>query len=64
MSEQDDLRTLFGRHPSGVGVLTVDANGQRLGLTIGSLVSLSLDPPLVGFSISRPSCHLPAMHVA
>ncbi len=58
MSEQDDLRTLFGRYPSGVGVLTVDANGQRLGLTIGSLVSLSLDPPLVGFGISREA----AMH--
>jgi flavin reductase (DIM6/NTAB) family NADH-FMN oxidoreductase RutF len=31
----------------------VDAGGQRLGLTIGSLVSLSLDPPLVGFAVSR-----------
>jgi flavin reductase (DIM6/NTAB) family NADH-FMN oxidoreductase RutF len=58
MSEQDDLRVLFGRYPAGVGVLTVDANGQRLGLTIGSLVSLSLEPPLVGFSISREA----AMH--
>jgi flavin reductase (DIM6/NTAB) family NADH-FMN oxidoreductase RutF len=58
MSEQDDLRSLFGRYPSGVGVLTVDADGQRLGLTIGSLVALSLDPPLVGFSISREA----AMH--
>jgi len=58
MSEQDDLRALFGRYASGVGVLTVDADGQRLGLTIGSLVSLSLDPPLVGFSISREA----AMH--
>jgi flavin reductase (DIM6/NTAB) family NADH-FMN oxidoreductase RutF len=44
--------------PSGVGVLTVDADGERLGLTIGSLVSLSLDPPLVGVSISRQA----AMH--
>jgi flavin reductase (DIM6/NTAB) family NADH-FMN oxidoreductase RutF len=58
MSEQDDLRALFGRYPSGVSVLTVDANGQRLGLTIGSLASLSLDPPLVGLSISRAA----AMH--
>jgi flavin reductase (DIM6/NTAB) family NADH-FMN oxidoreductase RutF len=58
MPEQDDLRSLFGRYPSGVGVLTVEANGQCLGLTIGSLVSLSLDPPLVGFSISREA----AMH--
>ena len=58
MSEQDDLRALFGRYPSGVCVVTVDADGQRLGLTIGSLVSLSLDPPLVGFAISREA----AMH--
>lgn len=58
MVEQDELRELLGRYPSGVSVLTVDAGGQRLGLTIGSLVSLSLDPPLVGFSISREA----AMH--
>jgi flavin reductase (DIM6/NTAB) family NADH-FMN oxidoreductase RutF len=58
MSEQDDLRALFGRYPSGVSVLTVDADGQRLGLTIGSLLALSLDPPLVGFSVSREA----AMH--
>jgi flavin reductase (DIM6/NTAB) family NADH-FMN oxidoreductase RutF len=39
-------------------VVTVDAGGQRLGLTVGSLVSLSLDPPLVGFGVSREA----AMH--
>lgn len=33
--------------------MTVDANGQRLGLTVSSLVGLSLDPPLVGFAVSR-----------
>jgi flavin reductase (DIM6/NTAB) family NADH-FMN oxidoreductase RutF len=33
--------------------VTVDANGQQLGLTVGSLVTLSLDPPLVGFAIRR-----------
>ena len=58
MPEPDDLRALFGRYPTGVSVLTVDADGQRLGLTIGSLLSLSLDPPLVGVSISRDA----AMH--
>jgi flavin reductase (DIM6/NTAB) family NADH-FMN oxidoreductase RutF len=41
------------RFPAGVAVLTADADGDRLGLTIGSLVSLSLDPPLVGVSIGR-----------
>ena len=49
----DELRSLLGRFPAGVAVVTVDAGGQRLGLTVGSLVGLSLDPPLVGFSISR-----------
>lgn len=49
----DDLRTLMQRFPSGVAVVTVDAEGERLGLTVGTLVSLSLEPPLVGVSISR-----------
>jgi flavin reductase (DIM6/NTAB) family NADH-FMN oxidoreductase RutF len=39
--------------PSGVAVLTVDVEEERLGLTVGSLVSLSLEPPLVGVSVSR-----------
>jgi flavin reductase (DIM6/NTAB) family NADH-FMN oxidoreductase RutF len=56
--EPDELRELLGRYPTGVCVVTVDAGGQRLGLTIGSLVSLSLDPPLVGFGVSREA----AMH--
>ena len=46
------------RVPHGVAVLTVDVDCQRLGLTLDSLVSLSLDPPLVGVSISRQA----AMH--
>src|SRR5436309_13444618 len=41
------------RFPAGVAVVTVDARGERLGLTVGSLVSLSLDPPLVGVSVRR-----------
>ena len=54
----EDLRAAMRRFPFGVGVLTVDANGQRFGITVGSLVSLSLDPPLVGVSIG----HASAMH--
>jgi len=41
------------RFPAGVAVVTVDVRGERLGLTVGSLVSLSLDPPLVGVSVRR-----------
>jgi flavin reductase len=36
-----------------VAVLTVDAGGQRVGLTVATLVSLSLEPPLVGVAVAR-----------
>jgi flavin reductase (DIM6/NTAB) family NADH-FMN oxidoreductase RutF len=36
-----------------VAVITVDAAGQRVGLTVTAFVSLSLEPPLVGVAISR-----------
>jgi flavin reductase (DIM6/NTAB) family NADH-FMN oxidoreductase RutF len=39
-------------------VLTVAVADERLGLTVGSFVSLSLEPPLVGVAISRQA----AMH--
>jgi flavin reductase (DIM6/NTAB) family NADH-FMN oxidoreductase RutF len=49
----EELRALMRRFPSGVAVVTIDLAGQRLGLTVGSLLSLSLDPPLLGVSVSR-----------
>jgi flavin reductase (DIM6/NTAB) family NADH-FMN oxidoreductase RutF len=36
----------------------VNARGERLGLTVGTVLSLSLEPPLVGVSVSRQA----AMH--
>lgn len=39
--------------PAAVAVVTVDVDGERLGLTVASLVSLSLEPPLVGVAVSR-----------
>ena len=41
------------RFPAGVAVVTVEADGERIGLTLGTLVSLSLDPPLVGFAVRK-----------
>src|ERR1700732_5263317 len=43
----------MGRFPNGVAVVTVDAAGQELGLTVGTLVSLSLEPELIGFGVRR-----------
>jgi flavin reductase len=53
-----ELLDVMRRFPHGVAVLTVDAEGERLGLTVASLVSLSLEPPLVGVAVSRQA----AMH--
>lgn len=51
----EDLREAMRRFAAGIAVVTVDGDGHRLGLTVGSLVSLSLDPPLVGVSIGHQS---------
>jgi flavin reductase (DIM6/NTAB) family NADH-FMN oxidoreductase RutF len=48
-----DLRGLMRYWPHGVSVLTVDYEGDRMGVTVSSLVSLSLDPPLIGVSIGK-----------
>jgi flavin reductase (DIM6/NTAB) family NADH-FMN oxidoreductase RutF len=53
-----DLRGLMRYWPHGVSVLTVDYEGDRMGVTVSSLVSLSLEPQLVGVSIGKEaSCY-------
>lgn len=49
----NELRALFREIPSPVGVVTLEAEGQAAGLTVGSLVTLSVDPPLVGIALRR-----------
>jgi flavin reductase len=49
----DELRNVMRLIPAPVVVVTVDLDGERLGLTVASLVSLSLDPPLVGVAVRR-----------
>ena len=49
----DELRSLMRAVPQPVSVVTVDAGGQKAGLTVVSLVSLSLEPPLVGVAVGR-----------
>jgi flavin reductase len=47
-----EQRALFRRWPTGVSVVVAEAGGRRAGLTVNSLVSLSLEPPLVGISLA------------
>ncbi|QGU05872.1 flavin reductase family protein [Corynebacterium comes] len=50
------FREALGHHPTGVAVISsIDAEGQPIGLVVGTFNSVSLDPPLVGFFPMRES---------
>ena len=51
----EELRGIMRRFASGVAVATTAVDGDRFGITVGSLVSLSLEPPLVGISVGHNS---------
>jgi 3-hydroxy-9,10-secoandrosta-1,3,5(10)-triene-9,17-dione monooxygenase reductase component len=59
------LRTAFGHFTTGVTIVTcVDGEGARVGLTVNSFSSLSLQPPLVLWSLRLKSPSLPAFQAA
>ena len=59
------LRTALGRFATGVTVVTcLDSQGVARGLTINSFTSVSLDPPLVLWSLRRVSPSLAAFEGA
>ena len=47
-----EQRALFRRWPAGVSVVVAEVGRAQAGLTVSSLVSLSLEPPLVGISLA------------
>ena len=49
------LRQAFGMFPSGVVAVGAAVDGELVGLAASSFTSVSLDPPLVSFSIARTS---------
>jgi flavin reductase (DIM6/NTAB) family NADH-FMN oxidoreductase RutF len=55
-----DFRDVIGRFPAGVSVATAcDAHGTHVGVTVSSLTSVSLEPPLVSFSLAKAVHSLP-----
>jgi flavin reductase (DIM6/NTAB) family NADH-FMN oxidoreductase RutF len=57
----DDFRAALGMFATGVTIVTArDASGMRVGLTANSFNSVSLDPPLVLWSLSRQAGSMPA----
>ena len=56
--EPQRLRHAFGKFATGVTIVTtVDAQGRAIGVTANSFSSLSLDPPLLLWSIARSSAN-------
>lgn len=53
------FRHALGQFPTGVCIVTAKVEGIRLGMTVSSFNSLSLDPPLILFSIDRRAASLP-----
>jgi len=49
------LRTAFGIFPSGVVAVAAEVGGRLVGLAASSFTSVSLDPPLVSFSVANTS---------
>lgn len=51
---QDEFRSVLGRFPSGVTVVTTKAaDGSDQGMTVSAFCSLSLEPPLVLICIEK-----------
>jgi flavin reductase (DIM6/NTAB) family NADH-FMN oxidoreductase RutF len=58
------LRQAFGVFPSGVVAVAAEVDGEPVGLAASSFTSVSLDPPLVSFSIANTSKTWPTLRGA
>ncbi len=58
------FRQVLGHLPTGVTVITAVDEGVPVGLAVGSLTSVSLDPPLVLFCAARTSTSWPRIRAA
>jgi flavin reductase (DIM6/NTAB) family NADH-FMN oxidoreductase RutF len=59
-----ELRRAFRRHAAGVAIVTAAGRGGPVGFTATSVVSVSVEPPLLSFNIGRTSSSWPALAAA
>jgi flavin reductase (DIM6/NTAB) family NADH-FMN oxidoreductase RutF len=62
--DSGDFRSVLGRFPTGVTVVTAAGSDGPVGVAIGSFASISLDPPLVGFFLGTQSSSAEAIRQA
>ena len=53
--DPERLRAAFGVFPSGVVAVAAEVDGALVGLAASSFTSVSIDPPLVQFSVANTS---------
>jgi flavin reductase (DIM6/NTAB) family NADH-FMN oxidoreductase RutF len=64
-NDQRSFRKALSQFATGVAVITAcNENGNVIGMTMSSFNSLSLDPPLILFSVDRRAISLEAMLAA
>lgn len=62
--DQRGYRRALGHFATGVTVVTAQAGSQLVGMTANSFSSVSLDPPLILWSIAKQSSSLPVFEQA
>jgi flavin reductase (DIM6/NTAB) family NADH-FMN oxidoreductase RutF len=63
--DSNEFRRVMGAFPTGVVVVTAtNETGEALAMTVGSFVSVSLDPPLVGFLPTKTSSSWAALRAS
>jgi len=64
VTDVPSFTAVLGRFASGITVISSTADGRPVGLTCQSFFSLSVDPPMVAFSVARTSSSFPAIRRA
>ena len=62
--DPERLREAFGIFPSGVVAVAAEVDGAPVGLAASSFTSVSLEPPLVSFSVANTSRTWPTLRRA
>lgn len=62
--DQRTLRDAFGSFPSGVVAVAASVKGQLAGIAASSFTSVSIEPPLVSFSVATSSSSWPLLREA
>ena len=52
------FKSVMSKFPTGVAIITINNNNNYFGKTVNSFASVSLNPPLVLFSLEKQSSSL------